>query len=933
MGSRRIDAYLLAVLLLHGLGARGAAVADPFSACETRFAAAPEDYASAYCFYEVAQKQKRLQEGTRRIEDRLAHHPDNLWLRLALGHVQWKLGRKRTEELYRAAVEGFRVRGEANGEVLARSNLARYLMARGRLDAAGREVDRAMTVAEEAKDPIVMARALILRVRHLTTLGDDLTTAYFLLLQAEAKAFPDGPRRLRRDCLLLLGNVCYQMGRLDEALRYYERLETLALEAGDTYAVANCKYNILLARLEQMAELPRAGGKEELRQLSQDALATAVAAGHRWIEAQSHRELGDLFSRSPEGKDQARWHYQQCLDIAKKIPQPATITSCLIALAGHLGQWGPEAANSVLDEARASADDADPWSIAEVKWQRMRASWATGSREQAVDDSLELLDAIEDLVDRQAGEAGRASVFSMWTDPYYWLSGRLLEAPQASRGDLELAFTLAERLRARVLLEALSTAHATPPAADAERARLDRVRQGLIRLQRELLDPALTDEERNRALAELALTELEETVLGQPPTEAGLSRPALATLTQVEEELAENEAMLLFQVALWKDVYGESVGGSWLLVATRGGTRVHRLPDRVQLWPTLSIFRGLFPRRDGSEVPAAVTLHGKLLEAALADLPPGIERLVIVPDGYLHILPFAALRPAAEAEPLVTRYELSLVPSATLWLRLRGRPQRAAASVLALADALPPGHGGRRAGERQWALATGARLGSLPHARKEGQAAVGHLGERSRLLAGGEATEHALKQTDLGDFGILHFATHTVIDERQSQRSAVLLAPGSEEEDGLLQPRDIVKLDLDGRVVVLSACQSVWGEVLRGEGVMSLARAFFEAGAEAVVGSLWPLRDEDAEMLFDAFYRHLGEGMSVAAALRAAQRDRLRVGAPAEAWAGLVVLGHGEVVPVPGGRRGTPLGVWPWVLAGFLLAAALLALFRSRRRA
>jgi len=928
----RIGACLIAVVLADGPAVRGFATSDPFTACEAEFAAAPEDYESAYCFYEVAQKQKLSREAARRIEGLLARHPDNHWLQLVLGHVQWLLAHGQTEEHYLAAAEGFRTRGKADGEVLARYSLACYLMAQGRLDAAGREVDRAMAVAEEAKDPIVMAQALVLRVRHLWTLGHDLFTAHRLLLLAEARAFPGGPYRLRREILLLGGTVWHQMGQFDEALGYYERYESLVLDAGDTFAVANCKHNIALARLEKMAETPRAGGKEELLRLFQDALATAVAAGHRPVEAKNHRELGDLLSRSREGKDQARWHYEQCLEVAR---EPATITSCLVALAGHLLRWDPGAVNSVLDEAGDWAEKAgDLRSITRVKWQRMRASWVTGSREHAIEDSLELLDAIEDLVDRQASEAGRARVFSIWTDPYYWLSGRLLEAPEASRGDLELAFTLAERLRARVLLEALSTSHATPPAADAERARLDRVRQDIVRLQRELLEPGLTDEERNnRVLSKLALAEFEEAVLSQPPAEAGLARPDLATLAQVEEALAENEAMLLFQVALWKDVYGEFVGGSWVLVATRGGTRVYPLADRVRLRSALRMFQGLFPHRDGSEVEFAVSLFGELLKDALADLAPGIERLVIVPDGYLHVLPFAALRPAAEAEPLVARYELSLVPSATLWLRLRGRPPRPAASVLALADALPPGHGGRQAGERQWPLATEVRLGPLPYARKEGRAAVRYLGERSRMLAGEEATEHGLKNTDLGGFRILHFATHTVIDERQSQRSAVVLAPGSDEEDGLLQPRDIVELDLDGRVVVLSACQSVLGEVLRGEGVMSLARAFFEAGADAVVGSLWPLRDEDAKALFDAFYRHLGKGMSVAAALRAAQRDRLRDGAPGEAWAGLVVLGNGEVVPVPGGRRSTPLRFWPWVLGAGLFAAALLALFRARTRA
>jgi len=180
---------------------------------------------------------------------------------------------------------------------------------------------------------------------------------------------------------------------------------------------------------------------------------------------------------------------------------------------------------------------------------------------------------------------------------------------------------------------------------------------------------------------------------------------------------------------------------------------------------------------------------------------------------------------------------------------------------------------------------------------------------------------------------VLHFATHAVTDETNPDRSGVLLAPGAANQDGLLQIREIVDLDLDGRVVVLSACSSNTGALLRGEGVMSLARAFFQAGAHTVVASLWRLRDDEAADLFDRFYGHLGQGKSVAAALQAAQRDLIAEGAPAAAWAGLVVLGDGDLAPLPGGRKGSAIPVWVWVVGGALLAAALLFAWRRTKGA
>ena len=225
-----------------------------------------------------------------------------------------------------------------------------------------------------------------------------------------------------------------------------------------------------------------------------------------------------------------------------------------------------------------------------------------------------------------------------------------------------------------------------------------------------------------------------------------------------------------------------------------------------------------------------------------------------------------------------------------------------------------------RRATREWALASEGPLGRLPQARKEGRSVARHLGG-STLWVGDAASEDALKKARLDGFSLLHFAAHAVADEDRPERSSVLLTPGSEAEDGLLQSREIVELPLDGRVVVLSACRSAGGSVLRGEGVLSLARAFFQAGSPAIVASLWPLRDDEAARLFDVFYRHLAGGSSLGASLRSAQRDAIAAGLPPAAWAGLVVIGDGSLVPFPGGVRGArPSAPFFLVLGGGLVA-------------
>jgi CHAT domain-containing protein len=147
----------------------------------------------------------------------------------------------------------------------------------------------------------------------------------------------------------------------------------------------------------------------------------------------------------------------------------------------------------------------------------------------------------------------------------------------------------------------------------------------------------------------------------------------------------------------------------------------------------------------------------------------------------------------------------------------------------------------------------------------------------------------------------------------------VLLAAGAGTEDGLLQAREIEALDLEKTIVVLSACQTASGAVLSGEGVLSLARAFFQAGAQSVIGSRWPIRDEDAASLFEGFYRHLAEGASLSEALKRAKVEAIAAGRPATAWAGLVLLGDGDFRPFPRGRASARPGLPVAAIGGLVV--------------
>ncbi len=144
----------------------------------------------------------------------------------------------------------------------------------------------------------------------------------------------------------------------------------------------------------------------------------------------------------------------------------------------------------------------------------------------------------------------------------------------------------------------------------------------------------------------------------------------------------------------------------------------------------------------------------------------------------------------------------------------------------------------------------------------------------SVLYLSGNASEDTLKSNkELNKFNYLHFATHGSINEDDPELSSlVLTALRGSPQDGFLHPSEIMELDLNADLVVLSACQSGLGKLVRGEGIIGLTRAFMYAGAKSVVASLWSVEDKSTSVLMDEFYKYLiKNNLSKTEALRKAQ--------------------------------------------------------------
>jgi len=199
-------------------------------------------------------------------------------------------------------------------------------------------------------------------------------------------------------------------------------------------------------------------------------------------------------------------------------------------------------------------------------------------------------------------------------------------------------------------------------------------------------------------------------------------------------------------------------------------------------------------------------------------------------------------------------------------------------------------------------------LEPLPASMSEVDTALKIAGPSAVGLLGADATEGAFKRQPLEQFEIIHLAVHAFADPRQPRRGALLFAPAkSPDEDGFLQPREIVRLPIKARLVVLSACNTTVGRSLGQEGVSNLARAFLSAGATAVLATSWSVSDTASGSLLTEFYRNLTEGKQVAVALREAKLALLRRFGPnvLPTVAAFQVIGNGNVVIPLGQNRRT----------------------------
>jgi CHAT domain-containing protein len=278
----------------------------------------------------------------------------------------------------------------------------------------------------------------------------------------------------------------------------------------------------------------------------------------------------------------------------------------------------------------------------------------------------------------------------------------------------------------------------------------------------------------------------------------------------------------------------------------------------------------------------AAELYDRLI-VPIADLLKGGKRLLVIADGPLHHLPFAALRPAGGGiETYLGRsWPIHVVSSVTVYSQLRSRlnPPATDPVVEVFGDPdyrLAP-QDTRALPIATWTSQRGsAWLAPLPKSRDEARR-VASLFPAARLWLGREATEERAKAVGVGT-SYVHFACHATLDERFPLESALVLSLPADvskgSDNGLLQAWEIFEqMRLGADLVVLSACSSAGGQAMGGEGLIGLTRAFQYAGARSVLASLWPVTDGATSVFMGRFYEHLRQGLSKDRALQATQNE------------------------------------------------------------
>jgi CHAT domain-containing protein len=712
-----------------------------------------------------------------------------------------------------------------------------------------------------------------------------------------------------------IGSTYKKQGNFALALRYFSESLAARERAGSRPQIISALIN--LGEIHQMT-----GDGEKSIELYKRALELSERETNKRLICSSHRSLGTGFFNQ-KMYDQALIEFEKTLAICDpgfNREETADVTvqiAAVYALRRDLARATALADNAYEIVSRIESPGLRSQVLATVG----RIYLMANQIEKAKKALLESISATEQMRGNVAGnEAQRQAFFENKTAPYLTFVELLLAQNQPAE-----ALTYVEAAKARVLLDVtqsgkVSLSKALSSAEQEEEKYLNNELVSLnIQIYREQLRPQpdqakqaelMKQREKVRLRYEDFRTKL---YVVHPELKVRRGEAKTLTLDEAKELLPDNQTALLNYVV--------TPARAQVFVLTKakdGGAKLRVYPlaiNRETLTTQVEQFRGQLAGRDARFGKLARDLYSLLLKKAQAELPPQ-TKLIIVPDGPLWELPFQALL-TTQGRFLWEDHIIAYAPSLTVLREMTKAARdkgnkRGTQSLFAIGDPAL----GREAIERAKSLMGGETLSQLPEARTQVETLRKFYDANRSKVFTGEAAAEATVKSQAGKFDILHFATHSVLNDRNPLYSYILLAqtdaaqasaPSKEspKEDGLLEAWEIMQMDLHADLAVLSACETARGRVGAGEGMIGLTWALFVAGVPTTVVSQWKVSADSTADLMVEFHRQLqlrnagslprpASEWTKAEALRLAALKLLRGGQSRHPfyWAGFVLIGQ-----------------------------------------
>lgn len=704
-----------------------------------------------------------------------------------------------------------------------------------------------------------------------------------------------------------LGGVYACLGDMTEAINYYNQALEISADpkSPDSSNLVSLLTNIAEANLSNYAEaLP----------LLERALVVSQSITNRTMEMRVRLALGALYQQngaSVKALEQTKAALQLAQQTGVAVPEGNTWN--------QLGaiHFSMLAIDQAMDAHQHALTIGEQTNTPQVVWQALAGLAAIdaklGKVEQAVQHYREAIDTIEDVRRRIGISEDRASFFADKVNIYEKLIGLLIASKGNGKDSAAEAFHYVERARARAFLDLLAEARVEVEqnAGSVLTKRQQELQQRISQLTTQLLkersqetskQDKLKIAELEKALshADVELADWLRELRRLNPHYAALKYPEPITLETAQRMLDDQTILLSYSLAEPQ---------SFLFALTRNEFQVKRLPPEATLRKSvLKLLAAITDKNNPAPVEyrrEATRLSRELLQP-ISSMLAGKNKLVIVADGALHRLPFEALLlPGMPARGdlrklpyLITRFAINYAPSASVWAELLNeRRAEAPKAFIAFGDPVYERNAESVVGP---ALRAGGaarvNLQPLPYSREEitGIAKLFADDDRAVFFAEDASEENVKAPQRLSAYRIVHFSTHGYVNEARPHFSGLLLSSprtSGQPEDGLLSAYEIFNLKLQADLVVLSACETGLGKEVKGEGLMSLMRAFMYAGTPSVVVSLWNVNDETAADLMIRFYRNLKTGMSKSEALRQAQLQTINDNGFPFFWAPFVLVG------------------------------------------